>query len=291
MARPLRLAPFLAVAALAAASVVVPVLGRGVASAHDEAKRSLYDRLGGAPAITAVCDEFLARFGKDARFAQNAALAARLKAIDMGVLRGHLIAFVAKATGGPDAYTGRDMRTSHAGLKISEQEWTWSVEHLTAALDTFKVPEAEKGELLAAVGTLKADIVDQKSLYDRLGGHKAIEAVCDEFLARFGADARFAKNAALAARLKAIDMDTLRYHLIAFVAKATGGPSAYTGRDMKSSHVGLRISEDEWTWSAEHLTAALDKFKVPAKEKAELLALVGTLKQDIVADGNATPAK
>ena len=44
MVRPLRLAPFLAVAALAAASVVVPVLGRGVASAHDEAKRSLYDR-------------------------------------------------------------------------------------------------------------------------------------------------------------------------------------------------------------------------------------------------------
>jgi hemoglobin len=196
-----------------------------------------------------------------------------------------------KATGGPDAYTGRDMRTSHAGLRISEQEWAWSVEHLTAALDVFKVPAAEKAELLAAVGPLKADIVDQNTLYTRLGGHKAIEAVCDEFLARFGADPRFAKNEALAARLKAIDMDTLRYHLIAFVAKATGGPSAYTGRDMKSSHVGLNISEEEWTWSAEHLTAALDKFKVPAQEKAELLGLVGTLKKDIVANGGTPAAK
>lgn len=272
------------VAALATVGGIATVALPPLAVAHDEpAKKSLYDRLGGTPAITAVCDEFLARFGKDERFHKNPALSARLKAIDMGVLRAHLIAFVVKATGGPDAYTGRDMKTSHAGLRIHAQEWTWAAEHLAAALDKLRVPAAEKGELLAAVAALERDIVDRKTLYTRLGGHKAIESVCDAFLARLGADKRFLANAALAARLAAIDMDTLRFHLIAFVSRATGGPDAYTGRDMKSSHTGLEITPQEWTWSVEHLVAALDQHKVPAPEKAELLGLLGPLEKDIVA--------
>ena len=77
-------------------------------------------------------------------------------------------------------------------------------------------------------------------------------------------------------------MDTLRMHLISFVAHATGGSVVYTGRDMKSSHAGLDVTEAEWAAAGEDMAATLDARKVPAAEKAELLALIGTLKAGIV---------
>ena len=63
---------------------------------------------------------------------------------------------------------------------------------------------------------------------------------------------------------------------------ATGGPCVYIGRDTKTSHAGLGITEKDWEASVKHLVATLDKFNVPAKEKDEVLALATTLKKDIV---------
>jgi hemoglobin len=54
---------------------------------------------------------------------------------------------------------GRDMKTAHTGLNITEEDWTASVKHLVATLDKFKVPDKEKNEVLAAVSSLKPDIV------------------------------------------------------------------------------------------------------------------------------------
>ena len=65
-------------------------------------------------------------------------------------------------------------------------------------------------------------------------------------------------------------------------ASATGGPCLYTGRDMKTSHAGLGINESEWNAAANHLVATLNKFKVPKKEQDELIAIVSSLKGDIV---------
>jgi hemoglobin len=63
---------------------------------------------------------------------------------------------------------------------------------------------------------------------------------------------------------------------------ATGGPCVYTGRTMKASHAGLGITGAEWQAAVNHLVASLDKFKVPMKEKDELLAIASSLKADIV---------
>jgi len=63
------------------------------------------------------------------------------------------------ATGGPCSYTGRDMKTAHTGLNITEHDWNVSVKHLGATLDKFKVPDKERQEVLAAVSGLKGDIV------------------------------------------------------------------------------------------------------------------------------------
>lgn len=63
-------------------------------------------------------------------------------------------------TGGPCIYSGRDMNTTHAGMKISNGDFGAFVEDLVKALDMFKVPAQEKGELLGLLGQMKKDIVE-----------------------------------------------------------------------------------------------------------------------------------
>ena len=77
-------------------------------------------------------------------------------------LRQRVVEQLCAATGGPCVYTGRDMKTAHKGMGISESDWNAAVVHLVATLDKFKVPAAEKNELLTAVSALKTDIVEKK---------------------------------------------------------------------------------------------------------------------------------
>ncbi|MDB4957970.1 MAG: Hemoglobin-like protein [Myxococcales bacterium] len=117
------------------------------------APKSLYDRLGGLPAITAVVGEFVANVAGDARINQ------RFFNTDIENLKKLLTEFVCMATGGPCKYSGRDMGTAHAGMDLVDDEFNALVENLIKALDKFKVPEKEKGELLGALGPLKPAIV------------------------------------------------------------------------------------------------------------------------------------
>jgi len=125
------------------------------APATRSAARPLYDRLGGRPAITAVVGEFVTRVAADpvinARFANT----------DIPHLKQMLVEQICAATGGPEKYTGKDMKSSHAGMKISEAEFGALVADLKGALDQFKVPAPEQGELLGALGGMKGDIVEK----------------------------------------------------------------------------------------------------------------------------------
>ena len=117
------------------------------------APKSLFDRLGGEPAITAVVGEFVARTTTDPRIKE------RFFNTDADNLRRLLVEFVCQATGGPCKYSGRDMATSHAGMDLVDDEFDALVEDLAGALDKFNVPDKEKGELLGALGPLKPQIV------------------------------------------------------------------------------------------------------------------------------------
>ncbi len=114
---------------------------------------TLYTRLGGAPAIQAVIDDFLVNVVGDARINKFFATT------DAKKLNRLLVEQVANATGGPEKYTGRDMKTTHAGLKIGMADFNALVEDLVKSLDKFKVPDKEKNELLAILGPLSKDIV------------------------------------------------------------------------------------------------------------------------------------
>ena len=117
------------------------------------ADSSLYSRLGGTDAITAVIDDFVANVAADTR------INARFEKTDIPHLKRMLVEQVCEATGGPCTYTGKNMRAAHAGMKITEAEFNALVEDLTRSLDKFNVGEREKTELLSALGGMKGDIV------------------------------------------------------------------------------------------------------------------------------------
>lgn len=120
---------------------------------------------------------------------------------------------------------------------------------------------------------------EKKSLYARLGGYDAIAAVVDDFITRLATDPAFAR---FFSGFSDDSKKRLRQHILDQFCAAAGGPCVYTGRDMKTSHTGLGITEPQWDAAAKHLVAALDKFNVPKAEKDELMAFVGTQKKDIV---------
>ena len=133
--------------------------------------------------------------------------------------------------------------------------------------------------LLLTMSATAMAATQEKSLYERVGGYNALAAVVDDFIVRLVTDKQFEKFFSGASN------DTkkrIRQHILDQFCAATGGPCVYTGRDMKTSHAGLMITNAEWDAAAKHLTASLDKFKVPEKEKGEILAFVTSLKKDIV---------
>jgi hemoglobin len=116
--------------------------------------KGLYDRLGGKPAITAVVDQFVANVAADNR------INGRFATTDIPRLKGHLVDQICAATGGPCTYKGRDMKATHAGMKISNADFSALVEDLVKALDAYNVPVQEKNELLGLLGPMKSDIVE-----------------------------------------------------------------------------------------------------------------------------------
>jgi hemoglobin len=129
---------------------------------------------------------------------------------------------------------------------------------------------------LALTGCAASETTPPGSLYDRLGGKAAITAVIDEFVAKVAADNR------INGRFATTDIQTLKRHLVDQVCAASGGPCVYTGRDMKTTHAGMRLTNADFNALVQDLVAALDKFKVGEREKEELLALLSPMRKDIV---------
>lgn len=142
------------VVSLVAMSLVLMV---GAAQAADGAKgKSLYDRLGGKGAITAVVETFVGNVGGDKRI--NGFFAGT----DLGKLKMHLVNQICEASGGPCKYTGRTMKQTHAGMGVDDAAFNALVEDLVAALDHHKVGKTERDELLGILGPMKGDIVEKK---------------------------------------------------------------------------------------------------------------------------------
>jgi len=131
--------------------------GREISQRVSVAHSSLYERLGGQPAIEAVTDDILDRLVKEPRFAAQftGATPEQLKKI-----RNHVADLLCETTGGPCKYKGRDMRTIHKGMGIHEDDWNVTLGLLQQTLDKFKVPSREQEEVKAIIALTKSGIVE-----------------------------------------------------------------------------------------------------------------------------------
>ncbi len=129
---------------------------------------------------------------------------------------------------------------------------------------------------LIAISLTTASFAADKTLYARLGGKNALQAVVGELWINVAADAR------INGRFKYTKPEAFGSQLVEFLCQASGGPCQYQGKDMKSAHTGMKLTDDEFNALVEDTTKALNKFKVPAKEQSEVIGLLASLKGDVV---------
>jgi truncated hemoglobin YjbI len=118
------------------------------------------------------------------------------------------------------------------------------------------------------------------SLYTRVGGQDAMVAITEDFVAAVLADrqlARFFPNASAQPGLK-----ELKDRVAELLCEITGGPCIYRGRDMKTAHKGMGITETDWTIAVDLFTAALIKRNVEPREQSEFVQIIEDMKSQIV---------
>lgn len=119
---------------------------------------SIYDAIGGAPAVGAAVDRFYVRVLADPR------LAGFFTGVDLHRLKTHQRAFIAAALGGPDIFSGRDMAAAHAGLDITDAHFDAVVDHLVATLTELGVPDEQITRIGATLAPLRHQIVPASDL-------------------------------------------------------------------------------------------------------------------------------
>ena len=133
--------------------------------------------------------------------------------------------------------------------------------------------------ILLLVSTLQPASAQQRTLYERLGGYDAISAVVEDFAPKLFNDPKVGR---FFVGMGSDTREQFKQKNKNLICNVTGGPCKIISRPAKTAHAGLGITEEDFNVVVQHLVDTLNKFKVPAPEQKELLAIVGSLKADIV---------
>ena len=115
-----------------------------------------------------------------------------------------------------------------------------------------------------------------KSLYDRLGGIDAVNALTESWVSRVGGDDRANQ------KFVRTDIPRLMKEVADQLCEVTGGPCAYAGRSMRETHAGMKTTAGEFEVVMEHLRAAFDELNIAKPEQDELVELLMPMRGDIV---------
>jgi hemoglobin len=256
------------------------------------AKKTLWERLGGEPAVRAVVKEFIVVAAPDPKvnFTRNGKF--QPKPEDIARIEQRLVELISDVTGGPLKYTGKNMKDAHRGMGITDDEFNAAAGHLIDVLKKFKVNPKDADDLVAIIASTRKDIVEgmgggsaKKTLWERLGGEPAVTAVIDDFVGRAASNPKVnftRKGTPNEWQATPENVALLKKRLVQFVSMASGGPLKYQGQSMKNAHTGMKITNAEFDALAADLKASLDKFKVPDDLQQELLQAVGSTRKDIV---------
>jgi hemoglobin len=124
--------------------------------------------------------------------------------------------------------------------------------------------------------------VKKTTLWERLGGEKGVRKVIDDLVAAAieNPDVNLLRGGKV--KLDAEGVARFKQSLVDFISEATGGPLKYKGKDMKSAHAGMKITEKEFDALAKVLADVLDKNKVAKADADDLMKAVAATKKDIV---------
>ncbi|MEW8508473.1 MAG: group 1 truncated hemoglobin [Candidatus Thiodiazotropha sp.] len=138
--------------------VLISTLSSNPAAGDEQPPASLYERLGGYNAISAVVDDVVVQIAADEKLGRFWAHRG-----DDGIAREKqlIVDFIVAKAGGPLYYTGREMKLSHEGMRIDEKDWEILIDALETTLSKFKVPPLERGEVLQFFDSTKKDIVEK----------------------------------------------------------------------------------------------------------------------------------
>lgn len=273
---------------------------------------SLWTRLGGEPAVKAVIHDFVLSAATDPKVDFTRGGKYKVDAAGVANLEKLLVELISATTGGPYKYSGRDMTVAHKGMAITEAQFGAIAADLIAVLDKYKVPQKEKDELIAIIASTKPAMVvglavadpgdkpppapmpdkpmpdkpmpakDAKPLWDRLGGEPAVKAVVHDFVAKAASDPKVDFSRGGKFKLDDAAVANLEKLLVELISATTGGPLKYSGRDMKESHKGMGITDEQFGALGADLVEVLKEYKVPQKEIDELMGIIVTTKKDIV---------
>jgi hemoglobin len=204
-------------------------------------------------------------------------------------IKGQFLAWLRSIAGEPVPYTGKDMKTAHARMKIADAEFDALVDDLRLTMERMFVSPFERNELLKLIDDRRKEIVDPtvmvRSLWERLGGEATVTLVVEDFVLRVS------RNPGINFSRKGVGKEwtgtpqqvaTLRKQLVNYISSATGGPLKYDGKTMLEAHTGMKITEAEFNALVADLKASLALQKVPTKEQDELLGLLAKVKGEVV---------
>ncbi len=264
-------------------------IARFFSGGSSESKQaSLYERIGGDAAVNAAVDVFYRKVLADDRINQF------FEGVDMDKQSAKQKAFLTMAFGGPNNYTGEDMRKGHAHLVekgLNNSHFDAVMENLGATLTELGVPAELIGEAAAIAESTRADVLagftaeekaaqaNKDSVYERIGGEAAVNAAVDIFYRKVLADERINKF------FEGVDMDKQAAKQKAFLTMALGGPNNYTGEDMRKGHAHLvkqGLNDSHFDAVIENLGATLAELNVPDELIAEAAAIAESTRNDVL---------
>ena len=116
----------------------------------------------------------------------------------------------------------------------------------------------------------------QRTLYDRIGGMPVLQAITDSFIERFSDDTRVAPTFAKS------DIKRFRKFFAEQLCDVSGGPCKYSGRDMKTTHDGLHLTESQFNAIVEDLEDAMNRQRIAIELQNELIAKLAPMRKDII---------
>ena len=249
----------------------------GAAAPAKAGAKSLYEKIGGEAAVNAAVDIFYRKVLKDDRIKHF------FEGIDMSKQAAKQKAFLTMAFGGPNKYTGEDMRKGHAHLVakgLNNSHFDAVMENLAATLIELKVPADLIAQAAAIAESTRKDVLaGEPSLYEKIGGEGAINAAVDVFYRKVLKDDRIKHF------FEGTDMVKQAAKQKAFLTMALGGPNKYTGEDMRKGHAHLvakGLNDSHFDAVMENLGATLTELKVPGELIAQAAAIAESTRKDVL---------